>query len=173
MATHLRTMRSIRYHNDVYTLLANCESSTAPTNGNVTLTTNGQVTTAVYTCLSGYTLVGSSVIECRRTGYYKEQTPSCGTCYLYVNCEFSVTKANICFVFPLSESCILILYRTYYLKCELETVNKFIIIMFLFISDCCNTIPIKGLQVFLFDPTLRLITINQKKQIFLSNVSSL
>ena len=141
-------MRSIRYHNDVYTLLANCESSTAPTNGNVTLTTNGQVTTAVYTCLSGYTLVGSSVIECRRTGYYKEQTPSCGTYYLCVNCEFSVMKANICFVFPLSESCILILYRTYYLKCEIETVNKFIIIMFCLLAIVVIRYLTKGYRVF-------------------------
>lgn len=68
-----------------------CPFLNKPTNGNVSLATDGAVTIAVFTCSLGYNVNGLSTLICQSSGLWDGVEPSCGKCdrYLYINCTFS------------------------------------------------------------------------------------
>ena len=47
-------------------------------NGQVTVTTNGSVTVASFTCGDDYTLSGDNTLTCTTTGTWSGSTPECG-----------------------------------------------------------------------------------------------
>lgn len=55
-----------------------CKSLTAPSSGNVSLSTNGLVTIATHTCADGYEMVGSDVLTCNTNGEWTNTPPTCG-----------------------------------------------------------------------------------------------
>ena len=65
-------------HNYLILTVMNCGALTNPTNGQVSHTagtTYGQ--TAIYSCNTGYSLVGSSTRTCQATGDWSGSVPTC------------------------------------------------------------------------------------------------
>lgn len=58
-------------------LIAECQALTSPTDGNVTLSSNGTLTTATFTCEIGYSLDGKSAIQCLADGTWSNSSPTC------------------------------------------------------------------------------------------------
>ena len=54
-----------------------CEISNIDTSGNVTIVTDGMVTAAKFSCLSGYHIEGTSSLHCSVNGDWNGQTPIC------------------------------------------------------------------------------------------------
>ena len=59
-------------------VLDKCDDLSDQTDGTVTLSTDNVTTTAVFTCTAGYSLSGSSVVECRPDGSWEFMQPTCG-----------------------------------------------------------------------------------------------
>jgi len=57
---------------------ATCDMQTMPTNGSVSITTNGSVTMATFTCGVGSSMSGSSVAKCLPDGSWDVIEPICG-----------------------------------------------------------------------------------------------
>jgi len=55
-----------------------CQNIAIPASAEVTITSDGFVSTAVYTCLSGYTLIGPDMRTCLLNGSWDGVTPVCG-----------------------------------------------------------------------------------------------
>ena len=55
-----------------------CNSLIAPSGGTYTLTTNGAVTSALFSCSLGYTLNGTAELTCLEDGTWSESPPLCG-----------------------------------------------------------------------------------------------
>ncbi|XP_060562325.1 sushi, von Willebrand factor type A, EGF and pentraxin domain-containing protein 1-like [Ruditapes philippinarum] len=55
-----------------------CDLLSVPTGGNVTISTDGSVTKASISCMTGYTMSGISTLTCGSDGSWDIQTPSCG-----------------------------------------------------------------------------------------------
>ncbi|XP_053399661.1 sushi, von Willebrand factor type A, EGF and pentraxin domain-containing protein 1-like isoform X2 [Mercenaria mercenaria] len=54
-----------------------CKARGDPTSGNLTLTTDGQTTTGIYSCADGYTIVGQQTISCRIDGNWNYPSSEC------------------------------------------------------------------------------------------------
>ncbi|KAH3840553.1 hypothetical protein DPMN_114003 [Dreissena polymorpha] len=59
-------------------MTVSCPSLSNPESGSVTLTTDGQVTTAVFLCFQGYQISGASSVACQITGQWDHAAPRCG-----------------------------------------------------------------------------------------------
>ncbi|XP_060586067.1 sushi, von Willebrand factor type A, EGF and pentraxin domain-containing protein 1-like [Ruditapes philippinarum] len=57
-----------------------CDTLSTPSGGTVTVSTNGVNTQVAYTCNTGYTLNGVSIITCRSDGSWDFTQPSCEKC---------------------------------------------------------------------------------------------
>ena len=55
-----------------------CPNLPEPDSGTVQLSTDGNISTAEFTCAFGYYLSGSSAVFCQTTGTWSEYPPSCG-----------------------------------------------------------------------------------------------
>ena len=54
-----------------------CPSLATPSSGTLDVSTNGSVSTAVYTCANGYNLVGDTIRICQDTGQWTGQDVKC------------------------------------------------------------------------------------------------
>ena len=68
--------------------LGSCSTLELATGMSVSITTDGSISTANYSCTEGYTLVGSPAIPCRSNGDWVLSPPSCSMysytiCYIY------------------------------------------------------------------------------------------
>lgn len=63
---------------------AKCENLITPRGGDVTLTTSGTQTTAIYTCGVGYTIDGQPNPECATNGSWTASEPTCGNSKLNI-----------------------------------------------------------------------------------------
>ena len=57
--------------------MVECENLTSPENGQVDVLSIEVNGSAVFTCDSGYSLNGSSSVECQENGEWSEQPPIC------------------------------------------------------------------------------------------------
>jgi len=57
-----------------------CDQVTSPSNGSVTMTTNGSSSGATYSCEAGFSLdsVENSVVTCLSSGSWSGPPPACG-----------------------------------------------------------------------------------------------
>ena len=55
-----------------------CPDLSNPTNGNVSVETDGQTTTALFTCTAGYHIFGEAVLSCNILGDWNFTEPQCG-----------------------------------------------------------------------------------------------
>lgn len=60
-----------------------CNQLDQPVGGYVELNSDGQNTTALHTCVTGFTLVGKSELTCKSDGSWDFSQPSCGR-YIHV-----------------------------------------------------------------------------------------
>lgn len=63
-------------------ILAKCDDIASPSDGNVSMVTNGTHTTAIYTCGVGFTLEGVVEPACQEDGSWSTSPPTCGTWHL-------------------------------------------------------------------------------------------
>ena len=71
----------LKYSNDQenqFILSVSCNKLTSPTNGAVTLTSDGSTTVANFSCSLGYTMTGSSLLTCKADGSWDFTSPACG-----------------------------------------------------------------------------------------------
>ena len=61
----------------MYLIIAPCSILTDPTNGAVSLTGNTYRDTAMFTCHSGYELVGTVTLTCEGDGSWSDEPPVC------------------------------------------------------------------------------------------------
>ena len=64
-----------------FSAVVDCGTLAAPQNGKVTLTTATFMSTANYSCNSGYTLSGNETRTCEATGTWSGITPTCDRKY--------------------------------------------------------------------------------------------
>ncbi|WAQ98671.1 SVEP1-like protein [Mya arenaria] len=74
---------------------AKCEDLTLPTSGDVTLVTDSQQTTAVYTCNVGSTLNGDSTPTCQEDGTWTADSPTCVSCPSLPEVSVSTGYVNV------------------------------------------------------------------------------
>lgn len=55
-----------------------CDNLSDQTNGSISISTDGNTTTATYACDSGYSLSGTAVVECMSDGTWQLEEPTCG-----------------------------------------------------------------------------------------------
>ena len=68
-----------------------CGTLTNPQNGQVTFTTTTFLSTANYSCNSGYTLSGNETHTCEATGTWSDTAPTCDR--KYTRCYKALAKA--------------------------------------------------------------------------------
>ena len=82
-----------------FSFSVSCPSLVAPPSGNVTISTDGATSSAIYTCAAGYELSGDSVQECLNNGTWSSVQPSCCMSYSYISLLFyemmKLSKLNI------------------------------------------------------------------------------
>ncbi|KAL4230224.1 Sushi [Mactra antiquata] len=71
-----------------------CDSLESPINGAYTLSTDGAITMATFTCDNGYTLKGSSILICDIAGRYLLEEPTCSLCNSLVTPDSSIMEIN-------------------------------------------------------------------------------
>ena len=64
-----------------------CGTLAAPQNGQVTLTATTFMSTATYSCNSGYNLSGSGTRTCQASGTWSDTAPTC-------DCKYSIFQIN-------------------------------------------------------------------------------
>ena len=64
-----------------FSAVVDCGTLTNPQNGNVTLTTTTFMSTATYSCNSGYTLSGNETRTCEASGTWSDTAPTCDRKY--------------------------------------------------------------------------------------------
>ena len=57
--------------------VVDCLNLTAPSNGQVSLTTTTFGSVAMYTCEEGYLVMGSAMRQCQANGNWSEEEPTC------------------------------------------------------------------------------------------------
>ncbi|XP_053399292.1 CUB and sushi domain-containing protein 3-like [Mercenaria mercenaria] len=62
---------------DTKPICVSCPTLDAPSSGSVTITTDSQVSEAIYTCVAGYELSGDIVRECLANGTWSSEQPNC------------------------------------------------------------------------------------------------
>lgn len=63
----------------LFFLLVVCESLDTTSGGEISFGTDGQTTTATYSCEAGYTISGTSPLTCRSDGTWDFTAATCGT----------------------------------------------------------------------------------------------
>lgn len=74
-----------------------CDSLSVPSGGNVTQSTDGFTTKAYFTCMTGYTISGSSTLSCGSDGRWDVQSPSCGgrpATYMFIDLSWFFYKCH-------------------------------------------------------------------------------
>ena len=61
-----------------------CTTVDHPKSGSVSVSTDGTTSTATFTCVSGYKLVGENIITCGEDGQWSDAIPYCGKIYLQI-----------------------------------------------------------------------------------------
>ena len=62
---------------NVINILACCPSISTISGGNVSATSDGITTTAMFTCADGYRLIGEELLTCRSDGVWDFEQPHC------------------------------------------------------------------------------------------------
>ncbi|WAQ98147.1 SVEP1-like protein [Mya arenaria] len=57
-----------------------CSAIDTILNGHITITTNGSLTSAAFSCEDGYSLAGSEILECNSSGIWDKSIPKCVIC---------------------------------------------------------------------------------------------
>ena len=55
-----------------------------PNSGNVSVSTDGTTSTATFTCVNGYKLIGEKIITCGEDGQWSDAIPYCGKIYFHI-----------------------------------------------------------------------------------------
>ena len=77
-----------------FLLVVDCFNLTAPSNGQVSLTTTTFGSVVMYTCKEGYLVMGSAMRECLANGSWSQQEPVCQSKLLYSD------HFGMCNIFP-------------------------------------------------------------------------
>lgn len=64
--------------NAIYLISEKCPDLIKPSDGNVLLSSNGSVSSAIFECLSGYEIYGERELTCQENGTWNYAAPSCG-----------------------------------------------------------------------------------------------
>ena len=70
----------------MFCLPVTCENRTVISSGNVTITTDGLITIATFTCADGYTLTGDAIQTCDTDGIWSAELPTCSNILTYFSC---------------------------------------------------------------------------------------
>ena len=68
-----------------------CAQIVDPDSGSVSVSSDGSVSTAVFSCASGYHIVGDALSVCDDNGSWNSTSPTCGIC-LYM---FFITNEDL------------------------------------------------------------------------------
>ena len=76
-----------------------CESLHAPSGGTIDFSTDNYNTVATFTCGTGYTLNGTTLITCQSDGTWESSQPICGktlnlSCYRTSHVDFEVELSS-------------------------------------------------------------------------------
>ena len=74
-----------KYHNLMHWLnfcLVECPAMVDPASGTVSVSSNGSHSLAVFSCVSGYHILGATELNCGDSGTWSDNPPACSKCQL-------------------------------------------------------------------------------------------
>ena len=92
---HFHKFRTVE--NNLFSV--SCTTVDHPKSGNVSVSTDGTTSTATFTCVSGYKLIGEQIITCGEDGQWSDAIPYCGKIYL----RNRSAPANCCLIIHCSD----------------------------------------------------------------------
>ena len=86
LSKYLRSLLSIWYFS------VSCPTLTAPSSGNISLTTDGVTTTTLFSCDVGFSLSGATTLTCLDTGSWNDTTPACSELWVFLLTKFIIWR---------------------------------------------------------------------------------
>ena len=73
----INKLANLIFFHTYFSFLAKCPDLSDPDSGTLTVTTTGSVTTATFTCQTGYYLSGDFTLTCGSDGSWSSDVPTC------------------------------------------------------------------------------------------------